>query len=326
MQHKGFVLILTFWVLILLIIFSISLTRRALLNLRISYYQQDRLKALNFAKAGVKYAIDLLDKDMKDFQTKNYDSIFECGVNLKGKSPQDIFKRNFGNKNDGFIIGYKNLDGDFIYGVQDIQAKININNLKNENFIKEGLIFSGFEKDAVDLSIKIKEWINELKEDDEEKRHYKNSKLKIEEELLLILEDFYKDKDLAKENYNKIREIFTTFGDNKININTASFEVLTIITNAIVKANSKELSLTPIIVEKIISYRSQKVFKNEQEIVDFLSEEDDLREIFEEMKDYLTTKSDYFKINVVGRANKVVKNITTIYDRKNRKIIYYHTN
>ena len=83
MNKKGSILMITLWILALLVIFTLSLGQRSLINLKLMRYQRDSLKAYYLAKSGINKAIDVLGKD----ENKDYDSLDESWST--GKDAQD---------------------------------------------------------------------------------------------------------------------------------------------------------------------------------------------------------------------------------------------
>lgn len=96
---------------------------------------------------------------------------------------------------------------------------------------------------------------------------------------------------------------------NKININTASYRVLSALTD----------NTTDDIVSEIISRRNASPFKNVDEIADLI-EDETVR------KNCLTVKSYIFKITSYGMINDTTVKIHGIYDRRSQKFLYWSEN
>ncbi len=123
--------------------------------------------------------------------------------------------------------------------------------------------------------------------------------------------------DIGKEKSKKLSDYFRVNGDrenfisdlNKININTASYRVLSALTE----------NITDDIVTEIIRRRLQKPYKNVDEISDLI-EDDNVR------KNLLSVKSYIFKISSIGTINKTSVKITAIYYRDRKKFLYWGEN
>ena len=116
---KGSILIFTLWVLIILSILSIALSRRATSDIQLARYEKGDIKATYLAKAGVFKMLAELAKD-----ASNYDSLNEDW----NSSDEDQKKLT--------------LRGDTVlYGASDEMARLNLNGkgLKTEHLIALGL-------------------------------------------------------------------------------------------------------------------------------------------------------------------------------------------
>ncbi len=116
-----------------------------------------------------------------------------------------------------------------------------------------------------------------------------------------------KEKDRSLFNYLRVYGNKSDFTDevNKININTASFRVLTSLSN----------EMTEDVVTEIIRKRQIQPFKNINEINEFVKEPDVL-------KNLITVKSKIFKISVTAYDNEGFCRFIAYYDRDNKKILY----
>ncbi|MBN2039857.1 MAG: general secretion pathway protein GspK [Spirochaetes bacterium] len=133
------------------------------------------------------------------------------------------------------------------------------------------------------------------------------------------LDRFKDDKDLsevniARERSRKLADYLRVNGErsdftndlNKININTASYRVLSALTG----------NITDDIVSEIIRRRLTQPYKDVEEIKD-LVEDESIR------KNILTVKSYLFKITATGTINKTSVRITGIYYRDRKRFLYW---
>lgn len=116
-MKKGSILIFTLWVLIILAILSIMLSRRATTDMKMARYESRNMKAYYLAKAGVIKMIAELIKD------KNaYDSLGE-DWNTGKDNPMEL------------ILG----DDRILYGASDEMARLNLNICSVENLEDLGI-------------------------------------------------------------------------------------------------------------------------------------------------------------------------------------------
>jgi type II secretory pathway component PulK len=331
-KMRGSVLMITLWILAILVIFSLGLAHRATINLRLSRYQRDRQKALYLAKAGINKAISLLRQDALDPETKDYDTNEACGVSLKGASAESLFSQDLGKNKGSFKLGYLLSKKEFHYGLRDEESRININGIigvDNKVLLSELFRF----KEIVDYDKIADTVVNWIDSDKEAEAFYKNEKLVVGEELLLILEYFYSQSSLdikdsqskAQEAYNKVRDLITVYGSAKINVNTASEDVLKIISRAIAKSNGKPEAAADNLASRLAAMRGNP-FKNQAAVNSAEIGDAQEKEIFTLMAPYLVPDSDCFRIEASGSSGSLSKTVVCVYSRSGKKALYWHEN
>lgn len=338
-MKKGSVLMISLWVMAILVVFAVGLGHRAAMNLKLASYQRDRLKALNLAKAGLNKAMAFLEEDAVDPDTKDFDTVKECGINLKGKTLEDIFSLNENNTKDGFRVGYKNAQQDFIFGMRDEESKININGSLDPD---ENRVLAVLNACSIDKAAEISETIAEWMKLNSAVPLAKKQDFKSPEELLAVLEYFYKEKAgeteyrrKAQETFLSVRSFVTVFPDDKtkVNINTVSEQVLLMLANAL--AVGDELSRASNVSSEIIKLRDTMIssgqpFKTKTDIVLAQTAIDpadaDSINLFNKLADAFVFKSQYFQIEVNGFIGKINKSITAIYNPYKHEIVYWHEN
>jgi type II secretory pathway component PulK len=156
----------------------------------------------------------------------------------------------------------------------------------------------------------------------------KNNKGSVEFSIDSFLqEDKDKEKDLreknietrqiGKEDNRRLDNYFRVHGNNadfthehnKININTASYRVISALTE----------KMSDDIVTEIINRRMDKPFKSVDEIKDLFTNDDE----FLTLKKYLTVKSYIFKITVTATVDDSSVKIVTYYNRDQKKFLYW---
>jgi len=116
-----------------------------------------------------------------------------------------------------------------------------------------------------------------------------------------------RERDRAFSNYLRVYGNVADFTNeaNRVNINTASFRVLTTISN----------EMSEDTVTEIIRRRQTQPFKSISEINEFIKEPDLL-------KNLITVKSSIFKITIMATDTNGFCRFITYYDRDNKKVLY----
>ncbi|MEW6618162.1 MAG: helix-hairpin-helix domain-containing protein [bacterium] len=290
-DEKGVVLIVTLWILTILTLLAISFSHRMRVEIKLTEFQIDSLRALYLAKAGINYAIAELKKD-----TNDYDALNEP---WNGQKEVELGR------------------GRFIYQVSDEERRINLNYATRTTLEK----LPQLNKEIVSCII---DWRDvDIKEEDYEAEdeyyqsilknyHCKNAPFESIEELLLVKGVI--SKILYGEG--KINQLITVYGQGAININTAPKEVLSVLLN-------EELA------QNIINYRARfdgkegteddNIFKTPQDIKNVQG----IGEKYNSISQLITTNSNTFRISATGIVNKVTKKITSIIDLETGKIKYW---
>lgn len=316
---------ISLWILAILVVFALGLGHRAAINLRLAKYQRDRLKTTCLAKAGINKAIAVLKKDIApDSPTKDYDSLLETWATGEDNG-NNIFK-------DIEIV--KDSGEKFTLYIMDEESRININNASGDLLVALLTEKSGVEvgQDASKIAGLIRAWRGEdMGVPDIDTSNFKKSAFSAPEELLLVLNYFYKDNaENAKAVYFKLKDYITAYPaitDSKpLNINTASEGILRILANSV---GADETCINSIIaqIKSRISDPNLGPFKNKDEISLKFSGVDLCSNFFEKMKESLSVNSDFFTITSQGKVDNITKNIIAIYDRSGEgKIVYWHEN
>lgn len=338
-KEKSQALIISLWILAILTILAISIGRQVSMALYLSKYQKNRLKAISLAKAGINRAIVELERD----STPNYDALNETwntGGDSTGKS---LFEN----------VEIEQGSGEtFTVTITDEERKININGIEplGQNLLKEIFNFAdefrglrGIKDDAEGLKNAIVDYIDDDSEamgGGSEDEIFKNKQLKTPEELLVILEYFYKNKGVAnfqekaQEVFSTIKDLITIYGQGPVNINTVSEDVLTILANA-VAGNPEQKNCVSALVDDLINVREERgksntdkiPFHSLEEITSTLTDSNCVT-LLGNLKTQINPafKSNNFRIESVGNVGNITKNITAIYDRGTKKTVYWHEN
>lgn len=304
-----------FWILVVLVILAVSVGQRASMTFKYTRYQKDRQKALYLAKAGINRAITELTKDIND-----YDALDESWADNK-----EIFEKITLTEveNEFASVNYtREVEGrvEEKFGVRDEEGKININTAPEELLI--ALLENFNILDAPQVAKNIRIWRGDIPDDNKtyEELGYapKAEKFANSEELMLV-------KGITPQDYQKLKEDITVYTDGLININTVSEGVLNIAACAV----SKKLKITEGFAKslsvKILATRDNRggYFTNKTEI-DVPTAGSEEKNIFNELMNSLTTKSNNFFIAVTANAGKIENRVNAVYSRKENKFKYWH--
>lgn len=297
MLKKAQALIIVLWVLVILTLLAVGIGHRVSLALRMSQYQKERLKTLYLAKAGVNQAIRELEND-----SNGYDSLAEAWSTT-------LFKD---------IEIESGLAETFSFSLEDEERKININSAP------AGLILELLNKiqvsNSADVANNICAWRGDATAipPDYADTGYSNkdSNFMNKEELVLV-------KDVDKETYAKIQGLVTTYGEGKVNINTALEELIEVLVeyarkNTAGSPNSADLA------EKIFQARPFTDPADMQDKLDPLTSEQ--KNIVNEMLSVITFKSTCFSITSGGKMGEsgLTSTIYSVFDREDKKQLYWH--
>lgn len=235
--QKGVILIITSWIIAILTLFAIGVGFRTGLDIRLTGYTLDKLKALYIAKAGIKKAIIEKWKEYAEGKSLAIDALSEPWANN-----EDLFKDI--KLGDGkFTVSYKSPDEDrsgkkrVFYGLEDESGRINLNSDNAATLMGSFLAASDMDvEEANAIAAAIEDWRDEDttpktvgNSTGAEDTYYQSlpvpystsgADFAATEELLLV-------KGITKEVFLKdIAPYVTVFGEGKLNINTASVMVL----------------------------------------------------------------------------------------------------
>ena len=149
MEKRGSILIFTLWVLIILAILSVILSRRASTDIRLAKYESDTIKATYLSRAGIMKMLVELAKDQNGYDSLNED------WNRGKDNPREL------------KIG----GGTIYYGASDEMSRLNLNSV---GLTKEHLISLGIDNETVSEDIV------------EYKNKKDNRKFEFMEELFLV--------------------------------------------------------------------------------------------------------------------------------------------
>lgn len=330
-------------------IFAVGLGHRASINLKLARYQKDSLKAYYLAKSGINKAIKVLQQDENDYD--GFNEPWSTGKDAQDGSIfdnvqiRDDYQESFSVK-----YLYDNDTSDYRC-MSDEERRININGVDAP--VKQQVLFKLFESAGIDNPEEFKKlvvnWIDDNPQSQPDEEAFLKDRprpLKAPEVLLLILEYYYEknseDKTnackKAREAYDRMKDLSTVYPDNgkmSININTASEEVLEIISSAILEVFPDSTINNEADTENLIqAFRSFRLgngyFINTDIKTETLSNKlklgDNATKIIAKLVSagILSAVSTNFRIASTGTVGNINKKITAIYDRGNKKVVYWH--
>ena len=345
MQKKAQVLMISLWILVILTILAVSIAHRVSLALRLSRYQKDRTRAVYLAKAGINLAIKEIEND-----NNGYDSLNDGWANNENRFGHIAFSEN---KNEFASVSYtvkKEEEEETIFGALDEESKININTASLEllaALLKECQIDS-VKAEAFSLDILVYRGAvalpEEIRRDYEDNLGYacKRQKFTNIEELRLVRGA----GGITPEKLEKLKTLITVYGDGKININTASREVLKARALATVSELLKETPGLSIgaddandLTEKIFDFRNSNngYFIPADINTERMKSALGLRDIRDDNRTKIIDKlitslaitgvSGNFKIEAQGHIGRFTRTVTAVVKRlAPAEIIYWHEN
>jgi len=318
-NRKASVLIISLWILISLSLLAVGLGFQASLDLRIAKNESDRLKAYLFSRSGVLRAVALIDSKFQD-----------CAE----KTKKEIFSREFDGGKGNFKIGYFDESGNFIYGIKPQDGLININYVNGlsdfQKIVIKNLFLEKNIADAQDLSNVLVDWVNPLSQS----LSAKKDNIIVPEELIIILENFYNEKGFSQEDaaresriaYNKVRDIIRVAGDGKIDINSATLEVLKIFVISAAENSGYDLAAANSLYTKLNTLFHSQVFKDDGNIVISDATPDEAGILDYLKSNIFKVNSDIFKIESWAEFNQAKRKVVAVYNQKNKKLVYWQEN
>lgn len=292
------------WVFILLSLFCLGIGFRTFIQTRKTKFFLNKKRAFYLAVSGVKIAEEILDADdpAVDHLGEDWAKPIEKRVSFSSPKKEgvlsveikDELSRININKIEEPVDGVNNKV-DFFALTKALFSDIGI----QEPSQKPEYIFDYIDEDKVSKG-------GDLESEKYGKIDAKNAKLSVMEELISI-------KNITKEDYQKITDFFTVFGDDgKININTAGRELLEFLLKDQVSLKAGVIDTRFIGDNKY--YLDGTCGGDREGCVQLPG---DLINMFR-------VKSDIFRIVSTARVDGVEEKITCVFDRSGGKILYWN--
>lgn len=205
-REQGFVLLVVLWVLAMLTVITIGFGRRSTLDQRAAAYALDHAQALMMARGAVHRGMILLrNKAVQDAADREHPPVTFPGQDWA--IPLDMYEEGIFERREG-------VEGDTCtFSIRDEESLFNLNTV-SEDILEE--------VDAMDRSVlrRIKDRREKGDRDDQGPAPFHAT------EELRYLRGVDEEDWFGKEDEPGLKDLFTTVGSGRVNINTAPREVL----------------------------------------------------------------------------------------------------
>lgn len=245
----------------------------------------NKQQAYYITQSAFEIAKTILDKDDPSTDTLNDTWALPFEFEKEGvKVKITIYDENrFINLNNTKESGYRKI-------YENLFKNLNI----NMNYLNRIYIWTGSEEGSIPINYPVK------------KRPFDSL---YELRLLGFSDDDLYGKLIGNKFYPGLLSVSTVFTDGKINVNTASIEVL--------KALNPKIDDT--LASKIVEYRKKNYFKS---INDLVLVEGFTFDMLYSVSPYIDVKSTVFHIKIESTVGDTTLQADFIYDRNQRKVIY----
>jgi general secretion pathway protein K len=320
-NNSGIILLTVLWTLAILSLLALSLSKSSSLDLALIRNSVGKVKAYAAARAGINYVQTLLFKNKTEI-----DSLYQCGIKItETQTPEKLFKTiqfdqgvHFDIVIPGADYGLKDIKK-MAYGLEDEQAKINLNSIDANNYpILSQLLqqFGVSETEADDIAVAVLDWHSDTTEPFKgitgsskgaKDNHYSqlSTPYKCKNRPFDHIEELFLVRGMTQEIFMKIKNHITVFPKNpvqgfKINFNTASDAVLNAVVEGILAKQGGEDIAKALITLRNGSDRLPFTIDDGIRDVSNLSASQQLY-VNSLKSNYGINVSEYFRVRAVGR-------------------------
>ncbi|MCB1194593.1 general secretion pathway protein GspK [bacterium] len=328
--QKGTIIIMVMWIIAILSLFAVGLGFRSTIELRLTSFYIDKMTASHIGQ----YIVYTVFFHIANDQDKKIDSYLDSW----GNSAETFFETDI----DGVKVtvshpGESTYDEQvMLYGASDEMARININTvptaiLSSEYWQEEFAMDDELVEAIEHWRSKEKTGSKDLDSWYENTYDYKarHGEIQIIEELH-FLKNFYTNSSEKNKKRARLKNIITVYGDGKVNMNTASREVLAAL--FAMQSEQKDMSDNDRedLIEEIIAYRNgedglpgtedDQQFENAN--IETALETHESSKIT--MLNWLRTKqaigvnSDFFRVEADIELKKIKRRVTAILSRSKK--------
>lgn len=221
-NQDGGLSVAALWMLALLSVITLGVARTVLLGLRSDRYSLRATEAIWLARAGVRYGMAVLQLDAAGDSVETVDAYNEAWANSRALFQQVSLGNGFFEVS--YIKAEESLVPQKVYGIIDENRKININRVPADVLLR----LPGMSPEKVAALLDWRDADAEIREGGAEEPFYMGLKqpyicrdgdLESLGELELV-------RGFSREDVRRLANIATVYGDGRVNINTASADVL----------------------------------------------------------------------------------------------------
>ncbi len=301
-------------------------------------------QAVPFISTGLLRMVFVSGEDVDDWDRTQVETLLTTGTVSDEVAVESRQQSAF--EDEGFL----DFDGDFSAEIQDQESKINVGNLANlatgESLLENSTamqlygLMSGQENDEWFYQRNLDRWeiIGNLAdwmdadntrcgnysgyEDDlynrlDDPYLAKNAKFDTKEEIRLV--DGWQD-----DVYERFGDEITVWGSGKVNVNTASREVLFGLIKSFVAGPPAD-DFAYQLVDLLESYKTITSFQSASDFTTYLKDQG--AEVLDGMTSAITTSSSVFQVTSMGVVGNTAVTITAVLDYQSSsegKVLYWH--
>ncbi|UCC95462.1 MAG: general secretion pathway protein GspK [Candidatus Omnitrophota bacterium] len=297
MQRKGFFLVFSLWLFLLLSLFCLGLAFRTFIEVKKTKLFLNKTRAFYLSLSGIKLAKEILkeDSEVADYPQEQWALLAQEEIRANFTSPKK--------------------EGSLKVNIEDECSRININTLEHPNDpngLTRNKLKKLFEEHDVEDFEKMINYMRDYIDSDDltcapdllfSEEDNKDDLFTVVEELLLV-------KDVSKEDYEKISQFLTIRGDKKININTARRELLEVLIEG------------DVLKSQVFSVRAGENGVEGDEDDGYYGSAGTPLPLA--LATQFKTSSNFFRIISQANVENITKKITCILERDSGKIIYWY--
>ena len=302
--RKGFFLVFTLWLFLLLSLFCLGLGFRSFIAVKKTKFFLNRTRAHALAVSGIKKARKILEEDALGEESGKVDHLLEGWAKLG----EEEGKINFSSPKK---------EARLIIAIEDEASRVKIEE-DNENILKElfyrreiegpqeklGYIFDYMDADSIPRGGDF---------DSENEGDVKNQGLSAAEELLLV-------KNISSQDYANVEDLITIYdnGENKLNINTVKKELLDLLLDVLVGEGTIQEEAKEGVLN--VRFGPNRIEGDEDD--GYYGETG--ASLPSELEDVFKTTSDIFRVKSEAEIDGASEKITCVVDRESGKILYWN--
>ena len=319
LKDSGIISIIVLWIMVILSMMVISLSRSTHIELALAKYAVAKAKSKAAAWAVVRYAVELIRQDSATEESSNMDTLYMCGLSPAAAQNTEIRDH---------------------HGMTDEERKINLNALTPQNYkVLSSLIeLMGYDKETAQIvAMSTVDWIDSDEEVSDEKygaehdyytkleKPYrcKNKPFDSLEEILLV-------RGMTEKLLKDLKPYVTIYpqvGTLMVNLDTASKDILKAFAYASLTEEVNQADADAL-VDKLMQVRAGAdgiEGTSDDKIIEDSPTDLNAKEslLFTELRNYRAKRSDYLRIRAEGKDDTqgIITNVEAIINRWDLRIV-----